>query len=1257
MSTIIGRTISNNKRTTLTIIAGAAALAIVSLIIFLTVSRGLSNTREFCRTEDCVRHTTLLTQYLDSTRDPCNNFRDYVCSAWHSSSDYSEQVTSVMDSLRYSWYKDFKDILMQGSLKIPAGRKPLAMYDMCISGYKSGASQLTPFLEFLKRGELTWPEPPRVLFEPLSLAVYLAYRWQSPFWISVSVLEPTSSGKRRILVSPGLYLPIARKQHRNARLTYVKYWELFLVHLYPDATTRPPINVTDVENVRDVERDISESIYSVISSGKMQPALFPFGELRKHVPIASDYLVVSDMALIRTLAELLVKYTARQLNRHLIWLMVQYYSPLAGYEFLKIYYGSERKAAKYLLAYCAHRVEVSYKALVLALGFYSLFTAQDIRTIDTGFDTLVTEAVKKIDSCKWMDKESKVRATRKLTAVKKALWPPAPVLDKDELERVYAKFPEKADTFFRYWALASIAAVRAKWTREYLEAFRLRWNNLPDYVGYDYVLNSVELAIAVATPPAYYRNGTKAMLYGGLLFLMAMQLVRAIDTEGVRWTPDGTAIDTILTESTHTTYLEKASCNIGAGNRSVFPEIPALDITYSALMTSHLLEETEALPLSQDLPADKVFFMTAVAKQLFSTRKFCVTEDCVRHTTLLTKYLDPNRDPCENFSAYVCSAWYTSSDHSEQVTSVLDSLRFSWYQHFRDILLQGALKIPAGEKPLAMYDMCSTGYKSGASQRASFLEFLKSHKLTWPEPPAQLHEPLGLIIYLAYKWQSPSWVSVRVLEPAPSGQQRILVSPGLYMPIVRKQHQNIKLTYVKYWELFLVHLYPDATARPRINVTDVENVRDVEGDILEAIDSVMRSAKMQPALFLFSEISHHVPSASASVWVDGFQRGLSLEPKLTSQDYLAVSDLSLIITVAELLAKYNVRQLNIHMIWLLVQYHSLFAGYEFLKIHYGSERKAMTYLPAYCAHRVEVSYKVLVVALGFHSLFTEQDRSTIDIGFDSLVTAAVKKINSAEWMDKESKVRVSTKLAAVKKALWPPAAVLDRDELERIYANFPGKAESFFEYWILASTAAAKYKKTREYLEAFRLRWNNLPDYIGYNYVVNSVELAIAAATPPSYYRNGTKAMLYGGLLFLMATQLVRAIDAEGLKWTSNGTVVNSILTDSTYAKFQAKASCNNGMENSSVFPEIPALDITYSALKNSYLLDEREPLPLREDLPAEKVFFMTVCYLTCANPSGHYPFAADCNKLVQNSKSFARVFNCPKGSKMNPVEKCSFFT
>ncbi|KAK8786478.1 hypothetical protein V5799_023746 [Amblyomma americanum] len=652
-----------------------------------------------------------------------------------------------------------------------------------------------------------------------------------------------------------------------------------------------------------------------------------------------------------------------------------------------------------------------------------------------------------------------------------------------------------------------------------------------------------------------------------------------------------------------------------------------------------------------------VVIVLTVLQGYKNVRKLCLTDDCVRHMTLLTKYLDMNRDPCENFSAYVCSAWHTSSDHSEQVTSVMDSLQFSWYTHFRDTLLQGTLEIPTGKKPLAMYDMCTTGYQSGVSQLTPFLEFLKKLDLTWPEPPGELFEPLSLVVYLAYKWQSPFWISVTVLGPTSSGQQRIQVSPGLYIPMMLKQHQNAKPSYIKYWELFLVHLYPDSATRPPINVTDVENMRDVEGKILEAIYSVMSSGKVQPALFPFSKLSQHVPTASPKVWVEGFQLGLSLNPKLTLQDYLVVSDLSLIRTFTELLSKYDARLLNKHLIWLLVQYHSSYAGYEFLKIHYGSERKAAVYLPAYCAHRVEISYKVLVLALGFYSLFTVQDIRTIDIGFDSLVTEAVKKIDSSVWMDKASKVRVSRKLTAVKKALWPPTAVLDKDELERIYAPFPGNAESFFHYWALVSGAATRSNWTTEYLEAFRLRWNNLPDYTGYDYVLNSVELAIAVATPPAYYRNGTKAMLYGGLLFLMAMQMVRAIDAEGLKWTSNGTAVNSILTDSTNATFQEKASCKQGAENTNVFPEIPALEITYSALKNSYNHEESEPLPLRKDLPPEKVFFMTMCYLTCAKPFFQYPFSADCNKLVQHSKSFAVAFNCPKGSKMNPEKKCSFFT
>ena len=41
-----------------------------------------------------------------------------------------------------------------------------------------------------------------------------------------------------------------------------------------------------------------------------------------------------------------------------------------------------------------------------------------------------------------------------------------------------------------------------------------------------------------------------------------------------------------------------------------------------------------------------------------------------------------------------------------------------------------------------------------------------------------------------------------------------------------------------------------------------------------------------------------------------------------------------------------------------------------------------------------------------------------------------------------------------------------------------------------------------------------------------------------------------------------------------------------------------------------------------------------------------------------HAPDAIRANKVFQNNKDFARVFNCPKGSNMNPAntEKCKIW-
>ncbi|KAH8028980.1 hypothetical protein HPB51_021835 [Rhipicephalus microplus] len=152
--------------------------------------------------------------------------------------------------------------------------------------------------------------------------------------------------------------------------------------------------------------------------------------------------------------------------------------------------------------------------------------------------------------------------------------------------------------------------------------------------------------------------------------------------------------------------------------------------------------------------------------------------------------------------------------------------------------------------------------------------------------------------------------------------------------------------------------------------------------------------------------------------------------------------------------------------------------------------------------------------------------------------------------------------------------------------------------------------------------------------------------------------MLYGGLLFLLATRLVQAFDGEGIKWTPSGTKADSILSNGTMFEYRDRESCLSELNTSgrSLFPEVPAFSIAYTAMKQAHVRDGSVPMELRVDLPEDKTFFITLCYILCSTSGDNRANDFDCNKVARNSKAFAKAFKCPDGSKMNPEKKCNFF-
>ncbi|KAH7974627.1 hypothetical protein HPB49_017484 [Dermacentor silvarum] len=641
----------------------------------------------------------------------------------------------------------------------------------------------------------------------------------------------------------------------------------------------------------------------------------------------------------------------------------------------------------------------------------------------------------------------------------------------------------------------------------------------------------------------------------------------------------------------------------------------------------------------------------------------CDTSDCLVHASLLKASLNLSVDPCHDFSAFVCSHWsQKQTAFGEDVNSVMDSLRYSWYNNFGDTLRLGSRKLPVGKKPLAMYEMCLSDSSSVAKDvhTALMLSLFLDLPAGWGEIGNKAISALSLAVLFAYRWQAPFWLTVNVLDGRrlSSGRRRVVVKPGAYLPSFLRQHRAAADSYGQYMLSYFTAYLPKADGSP-IHLTDshVSSIRDMEADVLGQLNTVYYQQK--PSVFNFDELDAKVAPgfAGSGTWLQHFREALSLEPELTPQDVVLVSHALLFEVLAGLVVKYGDVKLKYLLVWQFVQLYLPLGDLRLLATRYGSKSKADISRPLYCAHHVEASFKVLALSLSIAASFSAEIRDSIDALFDGLVSSALKKVNSSTWLDEESKLRVNNKLAHVKKLMWPPQSLMARDVLEKIYEDVSENETSVAEFWIKTRLIMSDVKAPTDYLEASRRLGNNFLPYIDYDYISNSVEIATGIAAAPAYYRNGTGAMFYGGLGFLMALQVVKSIDEEGLEWAAPETIADTILTSSTQHAYDDRVRCLNKSGAKSIFPEIPALEIAYSALEDSNLLGGQEHLGLSPELPEGKVFFLTICYMTCTPPGHSNPVTTECNKLAQNSEYFAKVYGCPKGSRMNPEKKCSFFS
>ncbi|XP_077486535.1 endothelin-converting enzyme 1-like [Amblyomma americanum] len=635
------------KKVVVALVALVVAIGTIALMALAAEVQFGRKRKAYCDSEDCLSHVDMLTTNLDGNIDPCEDFSAYVCSAWTRSAEYREHVKGPIDAMLYARFLRFSTMLAEGAKKLPVGDKALAMYESCMSSDTTEVTNLDNFRRLMKAIGLSWPEQPTANVSALGTLLVMAYKWQMPLWMSVTVPVTRDTAKWRLQIKPGHYITVLRNQYENVRSGggYTEYWHGYYNAFRTNSTQQ--LDEPSIEAVADDEGAILENLKSSVVSLKKIPAVIPFAsignysaplssdawlqQLNLHLeltpPVLADHQVIaSDIRFLTTVGALFANYSSQRLLSQLSWSFVQLYAPISSPKLHVVRFGDRWKADLYRPVFCAVHVESTFKLLAFTLDYVSRLTRQDELVVNMGYSSLISELLIMLNNSPWLDLESRKLATSKVQSVQAIIWPSPHWFDNDDLEELYSDYPSKEETFGDYWINARFAMAKHNRTDEFHAIQGLPMNVPPADFEYDYVLNNIEVPIAIVNKPLYYKRGTWAMFYGGLGFQMALEILNALDKEGLHWNSDGEPVTSIVSEGSMKTFESKDSCLKGEGIESIFPEIPALEVAHSAMMRA-IKSDKRALTV-EGLSEERVFFMTICYMMCSSTTAYDLYHTC-----------------------------------------------------------------------------------------------------------------------------------------------------------------------------------------------------------------------------------------------------------------------------------------------------------------------------------------------------------------------------------------------------------------------------------------------------------------------------------------------------------------------------------------------------------------------------------------------------------------------------------------------------
>ncbi|XP_051007490.1 kell blood group glycoprotein [Acomys russatus] len=658
--------------------------------------------------------------------------------------------------------------------------------------------------------------------------------------------------------------------------------------------------------------------------------------------------------------------------------------------------------------------------------------------------------------------------------------------------------------------------------------------------------------------------------------------------------------------------------------------------------------------------------------------RLCETAVCL---DLLAYYLaSGNRSvsPCTDFFSFVCQTANGTSDSFQALTEENKS------QLWRLLESPGSWNLGSGqEKAFQFYNSCMDTdaiEASGVGPLKQVLEELGGWHISGNWTSLDFNQTLRLL--MSQYGYFPFFRAYLRPHPAPPHTPIIQIDqPEFGILLQQGQEQKVYAQVLREYVTYLKRLGTLLGGDPE----KVEQHVSWSLSFMSRLFMFLRPLEQQRAqdkLFHVVTIGELQEMAPAIDWFSCLQATftpMSLSPSQT----LVVHDLDYLRNMSQLVEKdllANRDMMQSYMILGLVDSLSPALDSKFREAHRELSQKLrklkkLPPLPAYprwmkCVEETGAFFEPTLAALFVREAFGPRIQSAAMELFAEIKDAVITRLKKLSWISEETQKEALNRLTQLQVEMGAPKQALKPELAKQEYSDIqlgPSFLQSF-----LSCVRSLQSRKVRSFLQPFPYhRWQESPWGVNAYYSISDHVVVFPAGLlqPPFFHPGYPRAVNFGAAGSIMAHELLRifhrlllpggcpACDAHALQEAF-------LCLERHYAAFPLPITPSvNGshtlLDNAA---DIGGLAIAFQAYSKRIVEHSGELTLPNQNLSPYQLFFRSYAQVMCRELSSldpqdtHSPPSLRVHGPLSNTPDFAKHFQCPRGTLLNPSARCKLW-